>query len=106
MVSNALRMIAGGRGDHTARAFLAVESKKFIQGAPLFESTGALLVIELEENGIVGEAGKCFRVRAGRDAYVRANSVESGLDVRELDHDAVAVNLHRSILAWNAAGLS
>jgi hypothetical protein len=50
-------------------------------------------------------------VGAGRDANVRANSVESGLDVRKLDHDAGAVILPhsilaRSILAWTAVGWS
>src|ERR1700693_4619426 len=91
VICDALRMIAGRGGDHTAGTFVGAESEKLIQGAPLFECTGALLVIELQENRIIGEAGKSLRVRAGRDANVRANSVKSGLNVRELDHDADTV---------------
>ena len=99
VVSDPLRMIAGRCGDHTAGTFIMVKSEQFVQRSPLFESAGALLIIELEEDRIVGKPGKCLRVGAGRDANVRPNSVERGLDVRKLDHDAGAGILPRSILA-------
>ena len=84
VVGDALRMIAGGCGDHAAGAFVRSESEQFIQRAALFESSGALLVVEFEEDGIVGEAGKCFRVSAGRDADVRANSVRERTGCRKV----------------------
>ncbi len=99
VVGDALRMVAGGGGDHAASAFLAGEREQFVQGAPLFESAGALLVVELEKDGIVGKAGKCFRVSAGGDADVGANSVESGLDVGKLDHDGWRSHLTASYVS-------
>ena len=84
VVRDALRMIAGGGGDHATGAFIASQREQFVQRAALFESSGALLVIELQENGIVGQAGKCFRVRAGRDANVSANSVRERTGCRKV----------------------
>jgi hypothetical protein len=106
VIGDTLRMIAGGGRDHTVGAFFLIERKQFVQGTALFEGTGALLVVELEEDGIVGEAGEGFRVSAGRDADVGANPVEGGLDVGELDHYARPVIFllisagSRYILAW------
>src|ERR1039458_4076130 len=63
------------------------------------QRTGALLVIEFEKDRVVGETGKCFRVRARRNANVGTNSFESRLDIGKLDHDAGAVILLRCVLA-------
>ena len=60
MVGDALRMIARGRCDYAARALIGIESEEFVQRAALFEGSGALLVIEFQENRIIGESGKCF----------------------------------------------
>ncbi len=93
VVGDALGMIAGGGCDHAVGAFFLVKREQFIQRAALFECAGALLVVELEEDGVIGEAGECFRMRAGRNADVGADSIESGLDIGELDHDGGAVIL-------------
>src|SRR5271157_5224613 len=93
MVSDALGMISGGRGDHAVSAFFWIERQEFVQRAALFESSGALLVVELQEDGIVGESGECFGVRAGRDSNVIADSFERGLNVGKLDHGREAVIL-------------
>ncbi len=103
VVGDALRVIAGGCGDHSTGPFIPIEGEELVQSAALFERSGALLVIELEENGIVGETGERFRVGAGRDADVRANSVEGGLDVRKLDHDGDGVILlYPQVASWIA----
>ena len=108
MVGNPLRMIARRCCDYATGAFILVQREQLVQRAPFFESSGALLVIELEEDGIVGQPRKCFRVGAGGYADVRANSVERGLDVGKLNHRAVIL-LHSisrsrpgSIFEWIA----
>src|ERR1039457_3254480 len=92
-------MIAGRCSDHAAKALLRAESEKFVQRGAFLEGAGTLLVVEFEEDGIVGKAGKRFRVRAGRDTDVGANSIECRLDVGKLDHDAGVIILPRFILA-------
>lgn len=51
-----------------------VEGEQLIQRSTLFEGARTLLIIELEKDGIAGEAGKCLRMRAWPDANVGANS--------------------------------
>jgi hypothetical protein len=60
VVGDSLGMVSGGGGDHSARAFIGSEREKFVQSAALFECAGALLIVELEENGIIGECGEGF----------------------------------------------
>ena len=50
MISNSLRMIAGGRGNHSMGALFAGEGEQLIQRAALFEGTGALLIVEFKKD--------------------------------------------------------
>ena len=74
VIGNSLRVIARRGGDHSAGAFLRRQREQLVQSAPLFECSSALLVIQLEKDGIVRQPGKCFGMRARGDADVGANS--------------------------------
>ena len=50
MIGHALRMIAGGSGNHALGSLFGGEGEQFVQRAPLFESSGALLIVELKEH--------------------------------------------------------
>jgi hypothetical protein len=55
MISNSLRMIASGRGNHSLRPFFGGEREQLIQGTALFEGSGSLLIVEFEEDFAFGE---------------------------------------------------
>ncbi len=95
MVGDALCMVTRGGGYHSPVSLFLGEGQEFVQGAALFKRSGTLLVIEFEKDGVIGETGKCFRMRARRNANVGTNSFESRLDIGKLDHDAgAAILLH------------
>ena len=88
VVGDALRVIAGRGGDHAAGALFAAEREQFVQRAALLECSGALLVVEFQENGIVGQRRKMFPSECRERCECRREFCSSAdLDVGELDHD-------------------
>jgi hypothetical protein len=60
MIRNPLRMITSGRGDHALGAFFGGERQQLVQRAPLFESSGSLLIVEFEEDLVPSQDRKRF----------------------------------------------
>jgi hypothetical protein len=86
VVSNSLSVVSGGGGDYSARTFFGGEREKFVQGSTLLESSGALLIVELEEDGIIGECREGFRISAGGKADGVADTLAGSLDVLKPNH--------------------
>jgi hypothetical protein len=73
VVGNSLRVISGGGSNHSALALFLGQREQLVQRASLFESSSSLLIVQLEKDGIVRKPGKCFGVRARRDANIGAD---------------------------------
>ena len=58
VIGEALRMIAGGRGDHAAALFGLGELQQLVQGAALFVGGRELLVLELHPHVRAGDLGQ------------------------------------------------
>ena len=65
VVGDALRMIAGGHGDHARGRLLGRQLRQAVQGAALLERGGVLQVLELEPDLGAGDLRQRAR-RAGR----------------------------------------
>src|SRR5208283_1247437 len=87
VISDSLGMVAGGCCNHATRTFFRVESEQLVQRASFFERAGALLVIELEEDGVVRQTGKCLRAGTRGDANIGANPAQGSLDIGKFDHE-------------------
>jgi hypothetical protein len=68
-------MIAGARSDHAAAFFIVAEQQNAVQRAALFESSGALQIIQLQIHLLTGHLGKGSRALAGREVDEIANSL-------------------------------
>jgi hypothetical protein len=80
MESNALRVVAGAGGDYAAPAFIFVQRKNLVQCATLFERSGSLQVLELQEQWQSGQLRKVVRQVAWRAQNGIANSCAGCLD--------------------------
>src|SRR4029077_12263294 len=81
-----LGVISGRGRDHTLGAFCRAQREQLVQRAPLFESAGALEVVELQIDGVGGGLRKGLRTRAGRKVDGAANAAQGRLDVVESNH--------------------
>jgi len=86
VIRNPLCVVAGRSCNHATRALVTRQCEQFIQRPALFERPGALLVVQLKKDGILGQPGKSLRMCARRDADICTNPVEGGMDIRELNH--------------------
>src|SRR5215468_3178420 len=86
VIRHTLRVVAGGRCNHSMRALVRIECEKLIERPALFERPRTLLVIQLEEDRVLRQPGKCLRVRARRNPDVCTNPAERRVNVGELDH--------------------
>src|SRR5207245_3382872 len=86
VVGHALRVISGRGRDHTLRTFFGAQREQLVQRAALFESAGALEVVEFQIDGVGGGLGKGLRTCARRKIDGAANAAQGRLDVIESDH--------------------
>ena len=82
MIGDTLRMIAGGRRDHTALALLIAKKQQCVARAALLEAAGALQVIELAEDVCAGQLRQRDRLDARRLVDAAADAFARRLDVR------------------------
>jgi hypothetical protein len=87
-------MIASRSGNHSLGSLFGGEREQFIQRAPLFESSCALLIVEFEKYLALGNCGKGFRVRARRNANGLAYPAHRRLDILDPNHSVRAVILN------------
>jgi hypothetical protein len=72
---NGLGVITGAGGDDAAAALVVGEGEDLVQRAALFESTGTLQVVELEEDLLAGHLGELRRVGRGRQVDMAADAL-------------------------------
>src|SRR4029077_17301506 len=88
MVSDALGVIPRGGRNYAVVSLFASKREQFVQRAALFKSAGALLIVQLQKNGVASQLGKSLGVSARRDADVAADAIEGCANIRKIDHGA------------------
>ena len=81
MVGQALRMVAGRGGNHSAGALFVGEREQPVERAAFFVGAGTLQVIELEIDRVSGRLRKSFRLGAGRKIDRAVDALGGGLYV-------------------------
>ena len=100
VIGDALRVIAGGRGDHAALALLGRQLQQRVARAALLEAAGALQVVELAVDVRAGELRQRDRLDARRVVDAAGDAFPGGFDVGERDHRSVALERAARSRAW------
>jgi hypothetical protein len=76
-----MTMRAGAGGDDAALFFVVGEGEDFVERAALLEGSGALEVVELEEDLLAGHARELVGVRRGREIDVVLDALPGLLNI-------------------------
>jgi hypothetical protein len=83
-----LCVVAGAGGDDAAASLFVGEGENLVQRAALFEGSGALQIVKLEEDLLAGHLGQAGGMASGRQVDVAADALAGGADGVEGDgHD-------------------
>ena len=80
MIRDGLGVIAGAGGDDASAALFGSEREDFVERSALFEGSGALQIVELEEDGLADHLRKAGGMARGREVKMAANALARGLD--------------------------
>ena len=83
VIGHRLRMVAGRRRDHAARAFVVVQREQFVERAAFLVGRGELQILELQPDVGAGDVGQGAAAQRRRGDDRARDARGGGLDVGE-----------------------